>query len=221
MTDKIKRYSNPHRNETVEHKPYVPQYQVHDVEPVQYKSGLVPAEQITVARPNPLPLDNPRAKREPIRQSYGQPQVSHINDMLNVGNNVEHLWASVDGHVIDDFEDVTDKLMIDNNDELTDEALGYTAGIQVKETPKNVVYEETPYQSSEDLFPLISDLSTESFLLIVAGAPICSGPKEEIEEQARSFIFGENEMCDGNPVDIEDIIIIKKVKIKVGLFLEN
>jgi hypothetical protein len=50
--------------------------------------------------------------------------------------------------------------------------------------------------------------------------PLCSGPKEEIEDQARALVFGEHEMCDGNPVPVDDIVILKRVKVKVGLFLE-
>ncbi len=71
-----------------------------------------------------------------------------------------------------------------------------------------------------DLLFIVADLADETFLLIIDGTPLCSGPKEEIEEQARALVFGEHELCDGNPIPIDDIIILKRVKVKVGLFLE-
>jgi hypothetical protein len=77
-----------------------------------------------------------------------------------------------------------------------------------------------PIDDSSSLLSIVADLADESFLLLIDGTPLCSGPKEEIEEQARALVFGEHELCDGNPIPIDDIIILKRVKVKVGLFLE-
>lgn len=73
----------------------------------------------------------------------------------------------------------------------------------------------------DELFSeIVKQLKEEDYLLLVDGTSICSGPLEEVQEQARGLVFGEHPLCDGVAVPIEDIVIIKRVKIKVGLFLE-
>jgi len=245
---KIKTYKNPNRaNEQVEHKPYVPQYQVHGVEPKHYHGGGIALMNskgdVKIAKPSTV---NPRENIRPeLRQQTNQPyaeidtNISHIkNVMPNSGNNSEQLWAAADGEIVDDLSDPIDTQseMIDNNDYVSDQALGiYQSGPTAEdlEQPKyagKVIIEEannsqqynksSSNKDNNDLLVVLNELDSDAFLLIVSGVPICSGPKEEIEEQVRSFLFGDNQMCQGEPIPTEDIIVIKKVKIKVGAFLE-
>jgi hypothetical protein len=242
MTDgKTKIYTNPNRNRPVDYKPYVPQHQVHGIEPQEYKGAILPGN-VKIAGPSP---DNPRLKRAPLRQPYAETTISPIGrgrgPVPNVGNNMEHTWSSVDGEIVDDLTGELNstpfdpnKEMIDNNDFVSDQAFGFQNGINADDIQPQfnqgqVVIEGLPEQfaapphqsvSADDLLSVVSDLEDNLFLLIVTGIPVCSGPKEEIEDQARALVFGEHEMCDGNPIPIDDIIIIKRIKVKVGLFLE-
>jgi hypothetical protein len=250
---KIKVYKNPGRNMNADYKPYVPQYQVEGVEP-KYHNGAVGPGNVTLARPSALPLDNPRARRAPVRQPYADVTESPIGrgPVPNVGNNMEHTWSSVDGGIVDDFSDNVDQdhAMVDNNDFVTPQALGlqdsnsavvgfHQNGINASDIPSPFVPQSVQFETAEeeideqsagprrqhtdetsDLLSVVADLADESFLLLIDGTPLCSGPKEEIEEQARALVFGEHELCDGNPIPIDDIIILKRVKVKVGLFLE-
>jgi hypothetical protein len=241
MSDgKLKIYKNPDRNKGDNFKPYTPQYQVHGVEPSEYRSAVVPSGSPTAA-PSTV---NPRDKRAPMRQPYAPTATSSPvgrgrGPIPNVGNNMEQSWSSVDGGIIDDMTNEppeTDQQMIDNNHFMTDQALGFRAGQMASElqhVPQGrVTLEEMPpveYQQmtsdnhssdADDVLPILADLADDAYLLIVTGVPVCSGPKEEIEEQSRLLVFGEHEMCDGQPIPIDDILIVKRVKIKVGLFLE-
>jgi len=241
MSDKMKIYKNPERKGADTYKPYVPQYEVEGVTPSIYKSTVAPGSQM-IAGPSGLPLDNPRVKRPSLRQPYAETTQSPIGrgrgPVPNVGNNMEHTWSSVDGEIIDDLE-VSDQNheMIDNNEFVTNAALGYQNGLTVNEInsnfiPQKVIIEEDNqnYQEeksfikssddTDDLHSIIHGLSDDNYLLIVSGTPLCSGPKDLIEEQAKTLVFGEHEMCAGNPVPIDDIIIVKRIKVKVGLFLE-
>lgn len=234
---KVKLIKNPERNKPAAYKPYVPQYQVHGKEPQEYQGGaVVPGQQMT--RPTPLPSDNPRARRAPVRQPYAEPAPSPIGrgrgPVPNVGNNMEHSWSGVDNEIVDDLSNPEydpQHQMIDNNDYVTDAALGYQSGPTASDiSPNYQVFAPTAIEQEieavhhpadpDDLLPVLVGLDNESYLLIVAGVPVCSGPKEEIEDQARALVFGEHELSDGNPVPIDDIIILKRVKVKVGLFLE-
>jgi len=236
----VKIYKNRDRkNVSSDYKPYVPQYQIEGKDPHKHNSAVVPFNS-KVARPSPV---NPREKRPPFRQPYAVATPSPVGrgPVPNVGNNMEHTWSSVDGEVVDDLSGEIaspDEPMIDNNDFVSEEAMGYQSGITAGDIPsqfkpQNVQIEEGGYEENEmmpqrhefdseagDLFTIVSDLEDESFLLIVAGTPLCSGPKVEVEEQARALVFGDHELCDGNEVPIDDIIILKRVKVKVGLYLE-
>jgi hypothetical protein len=72
----------------------------------------------------------------------------------------------------------------------------------------------------EYLSEVIKKLDEEEYLLIVDGAAICSGPMDDIQEQARALVFGEHPLCNGNPMSVDDIVVLKRSIIKVGLFLE-
>jgi len=246
MSDaKIKIYKNPDRNKVDSFKPYTPQYQVHGIEPSEYRSAVVPSGHQTAA-PSTV---NPRDKRSPMRQPYAptattSPVGRGRGPIPNVGNNMEQTWSSVDGDIIDDMINEpadTEHQMIDNNDFVTEQALRFGTGpmatdlqslpqgkVTLEETAiyPGIYGEEEPKHKNatddigDDLLPILSDLTDNSYLLIVTGVPVCSGPKEEIEDQAKLLVFGEHEMCDGQPIPVEDIIIVKRIKIKVGLFLE-
>lgn len=235
---KVQLIKNPERNKPAVHKPYVPQYQVHGKEPQEYQGGaVVPGHQM--ARPTPLPNDNPRAKRVPIRQPYAEAAPSPIGrgrgPIPNVGNNMEQTWSSVDGELIDDLTEASDidqnQQMIDNNEYVSGAALGFQNGITAADiSPNYQVFgpqaieqevEATHYPADpNDLLPVLTALDNDAYLLIVGGVPVCSGPKDEIEDQAQALVFGEHELSDGNPVPVDDIVILKRVKVRVGLFLE-
>ena len=253
---KIKTYKNPDRDKGEKYKPYVPQYQVHGKDPEEYHGAVVPSG-IALAKPNLTSEDNPRMKRPPMRQPYAVESASPVGrgrgPVPNVGNNMEHTWASVDGDVIDDLsgEPVDpNQEMIDNNDFVSEEALGIQtpmvwqngpvaedvhpapergkvtiemptpAAIRAELVEKMEADQQSNPVSPDEVLYILKDMAEGSYLLIVDGTPICSGPMEEIQDQARAMVFGEHEMCDGNPVSPDDIVILKRVKVKVGLFLE-
>ena len=136
--------------------------------------------------------------------------------------------------------------MIDNNDFVTEEALGLPPDEpmvveeeDVEMTPEDATKWMTPEVKSgegeknfldgnelqnalqdEYLSAVVKNLEEDEYLLVVDGAAICSGPMDEIQEQARALVFGEHPLCGGNPMPIDDIIVLKRTKVKVGLFLE-
>lgn len=264
MVAKIKTYvANPERNKPEPFRPYVPQYKVHGIEPQM--QGVAQPMPRSYALPKPaqpdfssLPPENPRAKRAPMRQEYATATASPVGkgSIPNVGNSMEHSWSSVDGEMIDDLsgqEIDPQHPMIDNNDEMTDQALGnhslqgveivqktperigvirdsYQSGVTASDLqptyqPATIIIDETsgkrPMTSKSDdqLSTIVSELEEDSYLLIVSGTPLCSGPLDEIQEQATLLVFGEHSLCEGQPVPLEDIIVIKRVKVKTGLFI--
>ena len=239
-TNKVKFYRNPERNKPTNIKAYVPEYQQRGLEPEEYTSPTSPGYHIGVVKKAPLSLDNPRAPRPVIRQTYAEPTSSPVGRgkglLPNVGNNLEQTWSSVDGQIIDDLSGIDpDAEMIDNNDYVSTEALGLPPdGVELdvpaeEEHPEEVMIKsEKTFLTEDDLQNVIKDeylslvlqkLEEDEYLLIVSGECICSGPLEEIQEEARAMAFGEHALCDGTPIPIDDIVVLKRVPIKVGLFL--
>lgn len=237
MSDtKVKVYKNPERNKVSTHKPYVPQYQVIGAEPSEYKSPLAPG--FKIPRPAPGSTDNPRAARPHIRQQpYAESVPSPIGrgrgPIPNVGNNMEQTWSGVDGEIVDDISESLDpnQPMVDNNEFVSANALGLADDTEyeevvlppAKEEPTKNFLTENILQNAlqEEYFStLIKQLDEEEYCLLVEGSAVCSGPADYIQEQTRSLVFGEHELYNGNPVSVDDIIVIKRVKIKVGVFLD-
>lgn len=194
--DRVKIYKNPAREVEDEHKPYVPQYQM---------LGKHPGE-IGMLIANQLPLDNPRASKPVIRQSFDLKSQNN-NELPNVGNNMENIWSSIDGE-FDDYELDPSHPIIDNN-EVVD--LGYQ---------DKVKFSESVEQNNNDLLMTLESLKENDYLLLVNGVPVCTGCLEKVQKEASDLLFGDHTLCDGKAVPIEDIIVLKKSQIKVGLFLE-
>lgn len=243
---KVKVYKNPARSRPDAQKAYVPQYQLMGVEPEQYKSPLVPvtsgSPKISVAQ-TPQNEDNPRTRRPQIRQPYAEAVVSPIGrgrgPLPNVGNNIEQTWSSVDGEIVDDVSHLSvekDHPMVDNNDFVSDEALGMSGAEFIPEVedegvneilaeppppPKIVTEEEFKEALKNEYFSeILSQLAEGDYLLLVHGEALCSGPLDIIQEEARNLVFGEHKNYPDSPISVDDIVIIKKVTIKVGVFLE-
>jgi len=228
----VKVYKNSERETPDVAKKYVPQYQLRGIEPEEFASAVVPDHVLIKQSATKLPPTNPRAPRIPIRQPYAKIIPSPVGrgrgPVPNVGNNMEHTWSSVDGELIDDLsgDHAFQHEMIDNNDFVTDQALG----LPQNHTETVAVQTSKPFMTERDLQEVIKDTDLSSLsqttieddehVLLVNGVVFAVGPLSAIQEETRALIFGEHEVCDGNPVPVEDLLVLKKVKIKIGVFLD-
>lgn len=229
--NKVKFYKNPNRSQTEQRQTYTPQYKIIGVEPEEFKSAIVPDNALSVVK-TPQTSDNPRTRKPGIRQPYAEATNSPIGagrgPVPNVGNNMEHTWSSVDGELVDDMLSVDDNHpMIDNNQFVTSEALGLPEELstldEVKTPPAKIFNPQSTVTSTsdiDDVLPILHNLTEGAYLLLVSGVAICSGSIEDIQEQARLLVLGEHTLCGGNAIPVDDILVIKRVIVKVGLFLE-
>jgi hypothetical protein len=243
-TGKVKLYKNKDRNKPADLKPYVPQYQIMGVEPEEFHGKAEVGTPVILKR-KPLPNDNPRAPRPLIQQPYAEPVPSPIGRgrglLPNVGNNMEQTWSGIDGEIIDDVKLDSDHPMVDNNEFVSTAALGIQEQadddmMEVEEEENSEVQSTFPVDDEEKTFltenqlqaalkeeylsKIVQNLEEEEYLILVDGISVCSGPLESVQQQARGLVFGEHPLYNGNPVSIDDIIILKRVKVKIGLFLE-
>lgn len=239
MEQRVKYFKNKARGEAEPvRQPYVPQHVAMGVTPMQMEfAERQPGSQ---AQPAQVALKAPPGRR--VNQPYAETVNSPIGGgaVPNVGNNMEHTWASLDGEIIDDLPaDIkSSQPMIDNNEYVTESALatGPTFGGNSRNRPfampvqpqfEEVVTDDRPtltdlpaFTGGTDLFPVLKELEEDQYLLLVRGEPICSGPHKEIEEAAGALIFGHHVLSDGNPVPEADILVVKKIRVNVGVFLD-
>jgi hypothetical protein len=188
-------------------------------------------------------------RQQPYAEAVPSPIGRGKGPIPNVGNNMEQTWSSVDGEIIDDISVDTSQPMVDNNEFVSAAALGLPEDsvleIQEEEVepeeelptldevanppPKKFTSEEKTFLTENELHnalkeeyttTVLKQLEEEEFLLLVNGDAVCSGPSDYIQEQTRAMVFGEHELYHGNPVPVDDIVVLKRVKIKVGVFLE-
>lgn len=196
---------NPARNIPDKKQNYIPQYQVLGIEPTEYVSPPLP-KNILISKGAP---ENPRLPRAAVRQPYAEIAPSPLgkDPLPNIGNNVEHTWSSVDGEIIDDISELDgldpEAAMIDNND--------FVSG-----------YIESSRESVSDFSQLMDgmrNIEDHECVVFVKGIWAYSGPQNVIEEAVQAMIFGDDEICEGKPIPVEDILVLHKLPIKVGVFL--
>ena len=215
-----KTYKNAARRHPEKPSKYVQQYQSLGVTPEEYKSPIPLGSYIAVAK-NPLASRGESRHRPLVRQPYAEavdPTLGVVKGPIpNVGNNIEQTWPGGTGDVIDDLN-LDDKVdpnhpMIDNNDFVSEQALEPL--IRFDET----LIEGPVEYKKDEMDSVLQSLSEEEYILLVDGAPVCSGPCSFVQEQTRALVFGEHAEYK-QPVSVDDIMVFKKVKIKVGVFLE-
>jgi len=218
-------YKNPERKKGGEPNAghYTPQYKQMGIIPEEIGGkGKFNISPITNAHQNYSEDNNPRTRLPSIRQNYTEkPKESLNGDVPNVGNNMEHSWSGVDEEIIDDLFLESDHQMIDNNELVDIEKIqnhNYMIVEDLESLQKGTKEVEQDLKCADLDSILLADEG--SYILIVGDAIIQTGSLEQVQQTAASLVFGEHEMCQGNAVPVDNVVVLKKVNIKVGLFLE-
>lgn len=229
MTTKF--YKNPQREQAMakdaQYKPYVPQYQIRGLEPEDFASTMEKKKFNT--KHNAILIkgtpDMSNAKPTWRGQDIGQnvpfaevstPTSTHLDmpNMPNVGNNMENTWASVDNDIIDDIgmseEWSGTQKMIDNNDY-----------IDIDQSAHPSISLPEPHVPIEPVASADIQLEGDEYLLAIDGTVIATGALPKIEEEVKQLIFGDHELCGGKQIPVEDIIVLKRLNIKVGVFING
>ncbi len=226
MTTKF--YKNPQREraqaQEAAYKPYVPQYQLRGLTPEDFastpgtqtmgtpkfnnKQGVLLIKgtpDMTQSQPV-LRQDAPIGRNVPFAEVAAP--AKHLG-IPNVGNNIENTWAGIDGDIIDDIglsEYSGTRKMLDNNDYVDIESMAM-------QTPSISVPEEIPSPGI--------DLQDDEYLVAIDDTIIATGSLDMIQQEVRELIFGDHALCDGQQIPVEDIIVLKRIKIRVGVFVDG
>jgi len=233
MSNKVKQYQNTPVKTPQNNRSNIPQYKELGIQPVRQDLGGQANQNIMA-----IPASAGRRTREVIHTSNVQPYAQQPTSTIgrgrgsipNVGNSIEQTWSGVDSKIIGDLSDIDpNEPMIDNNEyvssdpsELSQEETYVKGNNFVSQYVSNAHSNESNTQvtlKDQYLSSILQQLDEEEYLLLVNGDCICSGPLEYIQEQTRSLVFGEHELCNGEPIQVDGIAILKRVAIKVGVFL--
>lgn len=89
------------------------------------------------------------------------------------------------------------------------------------ETPsEEFEYQQFRQNQSDDL-QNICDSMPNTYFILIDGAVVTSGVFDDIQQCVSELIFGTHELCKGEPVPADSISVIKKVDIRVGVFMEG
>lgn len=222
MTD-TKFYKNPLRQQAMakdaQYKPYVPNYQQRGIAPESFmplleKKQFNTNHQALLIKATPDITNSAQVWRgqdaKPINHNVPFAEIlasEELIDLPNVGNNVENTWASIDGGIVDDMGllewDGTQE-MIDNNDYV--EMPKSSPTITIPMAPEAVEPSlQTPLQDQDE------------YLVAVEDTIIATGSLEQIEQEVEKLLFGEHALCEGRQIPLEDIIVLKRLHIKVGV----
>lgn len=203
---------NPHRGEPEAGTPYVPNYKIKGLNPetrdndalnvlISLKGKSKPLEPVNIS----VPVATEIKKDSPF--GVGK------TPLMNVGNNVEHTWAGVDGIIDDLSETIPNQKMIDNNDEIQITGFNSENLLNNTESPSN--YENNSIKNYDSSM----EEDDDHYLLMVKGEFVSNGNIKDIEEEVRALIFNTHPLCEKYNIEAPDIDVFKKMKIKVGVFI--
>lgn len=116
-------------------------------------------------------------------------------------------WVSMDGDALDDdgntipFENGH---IIDNNDFVN---IGYKS---VPSAP-----EQTPGEEN------IGSPKVGDYILMVMGKIVSSGTLEKIQTKVKNIMYGEDPNFSNIEISLDNIIVLKRVNIKIGIFIDG
>jgi hypothetical protein len=120
------------------------------------------------------------------------------------------MFASVDGEIFSPngevIEDNYSNHIIDNNE--------FIAPINILEIKKTLIQTEIPKE--ENNIPSVGD-----YILMVFGKIILTGNFYDIEEKVKAIIYGEDNSFSDKEVKTDDIVVLKRLAVKAGVFIDE
>jgi hypothetical protein len=191
---------------------YVPNYKRLNITPKEMPSSN--DSQFVVSRgskQNPRERVAPQTRAIPFAEVVIEDKFPIGNGPIpNSGNNVEYTWAGVDGSFVDDvglIEESSNQI-IDNNDYIEIDEPSYTQ--KKNETDLNQELDEDKKLESREI---------KEYTLLLFGDFYSSGSLIEIQKEVTDILYGQHELCSHTSITLDDIIVLKKMNIKFGVFI--
>jgi hypothetical protein len=222
------------------YKPYVPQYKEAGIEPLRFPAHTIPTTKPQVVQRKPFlarPVEEPvqrtpfitaftNKKREaqselPVARMSNVPYaeqgapIARTTSLPNVGNNMETTWTSLnDFSIVENTTPIDpNHPMIDNNEVISDAAFRLSQpdpyALDIPLRPPLMI-EEAPQPTQAG-----------DYYLVVKGEMVANGNKESIHMEVEALMYGEHPLSKHNAITPEDILVLKRVPVNVGVFLSE
>lgn len=135
--------------------------------------------------------------QQPVVQQKPQITIAQDESTISVprtGSSLDQSFVDLNGELVDDAVLDPAHCMIDNNNFVDPDLV-------------------------EDTTDMVVDRN--DFYLFVKDQFIRSGSLELIENEVKELVFGDHVLCENNNITENDIVVLKKVNIKIGVFLEQ
>jgi hypothetical protein len=204
MSDNI--IKNPQRSIPKIHEPYEPEYVRRGIKVQEAPSNAPGVLGSTKKRDTDNSIVD-RTPGEPIKTVSSSIYVDQWGRVIPAAVNTEAIFS------IDQTSDENGAAipleggLIDNNDYVD---LGYFSNPTKKP-------EENKAQTKESS----SSPNVGDYILMVLGKLITTGSPEKIESKVKEIMYGEDKDFAGLEISIDDIIVLKRMAIKVGIFIEG
>lgn len=191
MSDNDDVIKNPFRSIPKTQTKYEPEYVRHGITPKNAPETIA-----TVA----IPASRKRDLNSTIQQLVPEVFNSINGQDFDIDGN-EILFET--GHIIDNNEFVS---------------FGYAPNQipQTIEIQTPFVVEAATPEKQDNTTPQVGE-----YILMVRGKLITTGNLDKVEKIVRGIIYGENKEFIGQGILVDDIVVLKRVDIKVGIFVEK
>lgn len=231
----VKYVKNPMRGKTAPFKPYVPNWKERGIEPTDGFTDR-PVSQATnntaLSQRRPFVAKVIHKKPEVVSNKIPYAEVGQdikiITTSPNVGSDNEWFedFSVVEGQ--SNLQLDQDQEMIDNN-----EIVSYASStLPFVQRPTNIQLEyagqpiQLPTEESvqEEVIEIVessfANVESGQYILMIDDQTISIGEMAEVEAEVSALIFGEHPLFQDQAITTDRIVVLKRVPIKVGVFLE-
>lgn len=231
-----KLFKNPQRRnaENGNYVPYTPQYQEMGVKPqaLGFEQQVVPPFAAYL-----LPKTKQAPKKIPAPQNVpyaevGSNSISLPGQFVNSGNNMENSWSSVDGASMDengDFIEMNESDMVIDNNEFdqnnwSNVPIAYHAPINEKQIlPKQIQQKQAREEEEDERTPVfltnIEPVPYGEYVAMMGIEVVSVGSLEDVQEVVSEVLLGNHPNY--SAVSPDEISVFKRMKVKIGVFLEE
>jgi hypothetical protein len=183
---------NPNRANQPQQKPYEPEYARKGIKVVDAPVGSL----ITATATS---LSKKRDANPPLQQEI-------FNSINGVDLDIDGNEVSFEsGHVIDNNEFV-------NWTRYEVDPRAQQPKIKIADATQTVLQQTVV----EETTPQVGD-----YILMVFGKLVSSGSVEKIEKLVRDIMYGDNKDFSDEEITVDDIVVLKRVEVKIGIFVSK
>lgn len=164
-------------------------------------------------------LNNKNIQSKPLVKKPTAQQSSNPNTYVPNYKQMGYDFSSLDNMVIDNDElpQHVRQGILKNQTEMFEP-------LPSKDEPNDTVPNQSEIQVENnydisDLYASLVESDYDSYIVLIDQTPLYSGSKDDIEDVVSSLLFGEHEICGGEPIDLTRVLVLKKISMRVGALL--